>query len=75
MVDRVSAGLSESEIYWTVGLPVNRLFEDHELPNNKDKRYAMSVSLDLLLDSSGEFIPLRAQAATESPNSLRSRDK
>jgi hypothetical protein len=65
-----SSDWSEVEIDWTAGLPVNRLFEDHELPTNKDKRYAMSVSPDLLLDSSGEFIPLRAQATTESPNSL-----
>ena len=66
---------SEVEIDWTAGLPINRLFQEHELPLNKDTRYAMSVSPDLLLDSTGEFIPLRAQAATESPNSLRSRDK
>jgi hypothetical protein len=27
---------SEVEINWTAGLPENRLFEDHELPLNKD---------------------------------------
>lgn len=55
---------SEVEIDWTAGLPINRLFQEHELPLNKDTRYAMSVSPDLLLDSTGEFIPLRAQATT-----------
>lgn len=35
---------SEVEINWTAGLPANRLFQDHELPLNKDARYAMSVS-------------------------------
>lgn len=65
-----SSDWSEVEIDWTAGLPNNRLFQDHELPLNKDARYAMSVSPDLLLDSYGEFIPLRAQTTSESPNSL-----
>ena len=64
---------SEVEIDWTAGLPANRLFEDHELPLNKDTRYAMSVSPDLLLDSSGQFIPLRAQPTIEFPNLIHSR--
>ena len=58
---------NEVEIDWTAGLPANRLFEDHELPLNKDTRYAMSVSPDLLLDSSGQFIPLRAQTIAALP--------
>lgn len=70
-----SPAWSKVEIDWTAGLPVNRLFEDHELPLNKDAKYTMSVSPDLLLDSSGQFTLLRVQTTTEFPNSLRSRGK
>lgn len=50
------------KIDWTVGLPINRLFEDHELPLNKDARYAMSVSTTLLkTDLHGREVPLRAR--------------
>jgi hypothetical protein len=64
---------SEVEINWTAGLPENRLFEDHELPLNKDKRYAMSISPASLRDSSGKIIPLRAQTTTGLPTSPRLR--
>lgn len=53
---------NEVEIDWTAGLPINRLFEDRELPLNKDARYAMSVSTaSLKTDTHGREVPLRAR--------------
>ena len=57
--------MTESQINWTAGLPENRLFEDHELPLNKDKRYAMSISpASMKLEHLGREVPLRAQTST-----------
>lgn len=55
-----------SKIDWTAGLPIPRMFQDHELPLNKDKCYAMSISPASLRDSSGQQIPLKAKGASDS---------
>ena len=49
------------KIDWMEGLPEQREFQDHELPLNKDARYAMSISPASLRDSSGLVRPLRAK--------------
>lgn len=61
-----------SEIDWTEGLPESRQFEAHELPLNKDKRYATRISAASLRDPSGKVLPLRAQTSTgdQAPPSL-----
>jgi hypothetical protein len=59
---------SKVKINWTEGLPENRLFENHELPLNKDKRYAMSISTaSMKLDHLGREVPLRAQTSIGAP--------
>lgn len=55
----------DEEINWTEGLEEPREFLPHELPLNKDKRYAMSVSPASLRDRSGNVLPLRAKTSAE----------
>lgn len=50
-----------SQINWEEGLPEPRQFRDDELPLNKDKRYAMSISPASLRDPSGKVLPLKAR--------------
>jgi hypothetical protein len=54
------------KIDWMEGLPEQREFQDHELPLNKDARYAMSISPASLRDSSGLVRPLRAKNSSPS---------
>ena len=50
---------------WTAGLDGNRLFEDHELPGNKDKRLAMSGRGVYAMPGVSETEPLPASSGRE----------
>jgi hypothetical protein len=56
--------MTPAKINWTAGLPLPRASQAHDLPANKDKRYAMTISPDSLREASGQIRPLRAQTST-----------